>query len=222
MGLTRSECALKIVRLTHTLWLHVVWPAFRPVSLLRLGHLRRQHHVHRRVNVRHDLRAWLHLRRLCLRRYAWALVCKQQSSHSLADRKCSRDLLASIANDVRIVTVASATPTTQCLGTQVGRYAASSADLTTLGGCNPNCQSGPSSSTTNCGTSLGVPTYCCYKPLFYWTASQSLANPKAGVTAYPYISVPVTVRCAPRCHCLHAHMCMQCAVANIRCPACAL
>ena len=102
------------------------------------------------------------------------------------------------ANPIRIVTVSSLTPTTQCLGTQVGRYATSSAGLVALGGCNQNCQSGPSSSTTQCGTSLGVPTWCCYKPVFYWSAAQALAAPATGVTAYPYISVPVTVRTLPQ------------------------
>ena len=98
--------------------------------------------------------------------------------------------------------MSSQTPTTQCLGTQVGRYASSSAGLVALGGCNQNCQFGPSSSTTQCGTSLGVPTWCCYKPVFYWSAAQALAAPVTGVTAYPYISVPVTVRTLPQTVCI--------------------
>ena len=97
--------------------------------------------------------------------------------------------------------MSSQTPTTQCLGTQVGRYASSSAGLVALGGCNQNCQFGPSSSTTQCGTSLGVPTWCCYKPVFYWSAAQALAAPATGVQAYPYISVPVTVRTLPQTVC---------------------
>ena len=86
------------------------------------------------------------------------------------------------------MSVLSAQPTATCLGTQVGRFATTQSDLVALGGCTNQCQFGPSSSNAYCGTSLGVPTYCCYRPSMVWSANG------ASVTAYPYISVPFGVR----------------------------
>ena len=94
------------------------------------------------------------------------------------------------ANVVRVVTVRQSTPSTAgCRGTQV--YSSTSS-LT----CNSACSLGPSSSSANCGTSLGVPTYCCYRPTFLWSAT---ANPSANplntnIQAYPFFSLPVVVR----------------------------
>jgi hypothetical protein len=95
---------------------------------------------------------------------------------------------------VKIVTVSSATPTATCVGTQLGRYATTLNGLAALGGCPAGCASGPDSTSFLCGTSLGVPTYCCNRPLFSWAAVQNNTAPIGGVTAYPYISLPVTVR----------------------------
>ena len=98
------------------------------------------------------------------------------------------------ARIVRVVTVQQSTPSSSgCRGTQV--YSASSA-LT----CNAACTLGPTSSSANCGTSLGVPTYCCYRPTFLWTANANpSANPlNANIQAYPFFSLPVVVCCGCR------------------------
>lgn len=96
--------------------------------------------------------------------------------------------LPTAAVETKIVSVQSAQPTATCLGTQVGRFATTQSDLVALGSCNNQCQLGPASSNAFCGTSLGVPTYCCYRPAMAWAATG------ASVTAYPYISVPFGVR----------------------------
>jgi hypothetical protein len=87
----------------------------------------------------------------------------------------------------KALTVVAAQPSTVCLGTQVGRLASSSGDLATAGGCNPLCQAGPGTAPVLCGTSVGVPTYCCYQSLLRWTAAATT------VTAYPYVSLPIPV-----------------------------
>ena len=94
------------------------------------------------------------------------------------------------ANAPKVVTVLSSTPSTAgCKGTQVGTYSS-----TSNASCNPACQSGPSSTTAQCGASLGVPTYCCYKPTFLWTATPNPGANPTNIQAYPFISLPVMVR----------------------------
>ena len=90
------------------------------------------------------------------------------------------------ANAPRIVSVQLSAAS--CVGTQVGTYSS-----TSIASCNPACQSGPSSTTAQCGASLGVPTYCCYKPTFLWTATPNPAANPTNIQAYPFISLPVMV-----------------------------
>jgi len=89
-----------------------------------------------------------------------------------------------------LVTVIADKPSVSCSGTQLSSYSAFN-NVT----CNADCQLGPSSSSTFCGASRGVPTYCCYHPTFLWKAepSQSL-NPGDKIKAYPYFSLPIMVR----------------------------
>ena len=105
------------------------------------------------------------------------------------------------ANPTRIVSVIKNTPTTAgCPGTQ--SYSSSN----TLS-CSSSCLLGPTSGNDYCGTSLGPTTYCCYRPHLLWTASTNpTANP-TNVAAYPFFSIPVTVRLAPilvRAHAVEA------------------
>ena len=81
-----------------------------------------------------------------------------------------------------------------CIGMQVGSYS-TNPDVT----CNAICESGPASSTEFCGTSLGVPTYCCYRPTYLWMATP---NPQPlpqenNIAAYPLFSFPLSVRPRP-------------------------
>ena len=104
----------------------------------------------------------------------------------MASKRAFFDLCRA-ANIARVVSVQLSSPNSAgCVGTQV--YAPTSSLS-----CNPVCEQGPASSSADCGTSLGVPTYCCYHPTILWTA---LANPSptpTNVQAYPLISLPVMV-----------------------------
>ena len=97
-----------------------------------------------------------------------------------------------LANFATIVSVQQAAPSAAgCLGTQFGTYSASAGIS-----CNAACELGPASSQLYCGTSMGLPTYCCYQPTFLWSAA---ANPSAqpvsaNILAYPFLSLPVMVR----------------------------
>jgi hypothetical protein len=95
------------------------------------------------------------------------------------------------ARVVRAVTVQVGLPDTLCAGTQQGYYGAANDSVT----CTP-CQQGPALSASLCGTGLGVPTYCCFRPTVLWSAqSDAGAVPQAAtVRSYPYLSLPVPVR----------------------------
>ena len=157
-----------------------------------------------RILLRHQLQPRLHQQRHRLHPYARACARAGRGHAGLAlTPDTSRTPpwhvpwpapAAIAAVEAKLVTVLSAQPTATCLGTQVGRFATTQADLTALGGCNALCQSGPSAANADCGTSLGVPTWCCYKSSVLWTATGAAAST---VTAYPYISLPVSVRSAP-------------------------
>ena len=120
-----------------------------------------------------DKRTWL----------AWLLM--------LRGRPVSREIVPSSAERSTIVTVSAAKPDVTCSGAQQTTYSAAN-DVT----CNTDCQEGPQSSSTYCGASRGVPTYCCYRPTFQWSAqpSGSSTEPGDAVQAYPYFSLPVIVR----------------------------
>ena len=94
----------------------------------------------------------------------------------------------------RIVTVVQSTPSQVCLGTQLGTYATS---LAGVGACSAPCLLGPASTSQLCGTSLGTPTYCCYRPSYLWVAT-AYNSPVPGANtaqAYPFMSFTVpTVR----------------------------
>ena len=94
------------------------------------------------------------------------------------------------ANVPKIATVQQASNTTVCSGTQIGSYSSSPTTTCTA------CQQGPSYSSNLCGTSLGVPTYCCYRPAFLWTAAPNPQPTPTGtnIQAYPYITLPLPVR----------------------------
>jgi hypothetical protein len=111
---------------------------------------------------------------------------------SLCGTTCNPGLISNgtdcVPNVSRVVTVQQQTPDASCLGTQLGTYSASSGVT-----CSSACQQGPASTSTLCGTSLGVPTFCCYRPTMLWAAN---ANPQAApqtanILSYPYISIPV-------------------------------
>ena len=92
-----------------------------------------------------------------------------------------------VANVPKLVTVQTTAPSVVCAGTQTGYYS-SSPDVTCT-----SCQQGPASTSNLCGTSFGVPTYCCYRPTFFWAAAP---NPQPtpssqNIQAYPYIALPI-------------------------------
>ena len=124
----------------------------------------------------------------CIRAPCARLSLVEACSFPLTRCLCMLASRPTVAVETKIVSVLSAQPTATCLGTQVGRFATTQSDLVALGSCNNQCQLGPASSNAFCGTSLGVPTYCCYRPAMAWAATG------ASVTAYPYISVPFGVR----------------------------
>jgi hypothetical protein len=90
--------------------------------------------------------------------------------------------------------VRQAASTVTCLGTQVGTYASTAGGLAALSTCQ-NCANGTASSAELCGTSQGVPTYCCTRPTYQWAAVATNApTPTAAtVQAYPFLSFNVTV-----------------------------
>jgi hypothetical protein len=99
------------------------------------------------------------------------------------------DGTACVASESRIVSVQRSNANKPgCSGTQAGLYSSDSNI-----NCDADCQQGPSSSITRCGSSLGVPTYCCYRPTLLWTATASATTTPAPGTigAYPLISLPV-------------------------------
>ena len=95
------------------------------------------------------------------------------------------------ANVERIATVQSGAASSQlCTGTQFGSYSSVLSGVTCTA-----CQVGPANSSDLCGTSLGVPTSCCYRPTFSWVATPNpQPQPQAGnIVAYPYLSLPIAV-----------------------------
>jgi hypothetical protein len=84
------------------------------------------------------------------------------------------------------VTVYRAQPTTAgCVGSQLGTFGVSAPT------CNAACQQGPTSGSTFCGTSLGVPTFCCFRPTFQWISATNPSVNPTNVQAYPLFSMPV-------------------------------
>ena len=75
-----------------------------------------------------------------------------------------------------------------CSGTQT--YSGNSSLV-----CDSRCQL-TGSSTSLCGTSYGVPTYCCYRPTLLWASSPNPSSTplNTNLQAYPYFSLPVFVR----------------------------
>jgi len=126
----------------------------------------------------------------CIRRRS-PLVLDVYYMWSMLTCRCCKLLfpLLPLAASSAIVTVRANEPDKGCSGAQLSSYSASNVT------CDAYCQQGPSTDANLCGAARGVPTHCCYRSQFHWTA-QPLNSPVPGanIQGYPYFSLPVLVR----------------------------
>ena len=169
-------------------------------------HLPPQLFVPRRPDVRDDVQPGLCQQRHRLHSYAVHLLrTRKQALNAWADPVVAPLALlppslapsspplaprSHAANTPKIVTVQKSANTSVCSGTQIGSYATALGGVTCTG-----CQQGPASGSLLCGTSLGVPTFCCYRPFFVFGAAPNPQPTPSDVNmqAYPYITLPLTV-----------------------------